>query len=57
MNVSEGCTVFQYFPWLVCMEMDLDQIFVAYGQKAVTFKVLNDVIKDLIFIKIMSGNQ
>ena len=49
--------IFQQFPYTNFHEMNLDQIFVAYGQKAVAFKVLNDVIKDLIFIKIMSGNQ
>ena len=39
------------------MEMDLDQILIAYCQQAVTFEMLRDIIKNLILVQVLAFNQ
>jgi hypothetical protein len=57
MDLSQGSAVFKDFPGSICMEMDLDQIFVADRKQAVAFYILGNVFMDRIFREVFSFNQ
>ena len=56
-NFTERSAVFQYFPRLVRVEMDFDQLLIAHSEKAVPLKVFGKIFTDLIFIEIFSFNE
>ena len=56
-DLAQAPAVFQDLPGLVGMEMDLDQILIAYCQQAVTFEMLGDIIKNLILVQVLAFDQ
>ena len=56
-DLAQAPAVFQDLPGLIGMEMDLDQILIAYCQQAVAFEMLGDIIKDLIFVQVLAFDQ
>ena len=57
MDFPQGRAVLQYFPWLVCMKMNLNQFLVSHCQQAVALKILSKIIADHIFVQILSLDQ
>lgn len=51
-NFSDRIAVFQNFPRLIRVEMNLDQILISSRNQAVSLKIFRDVICDLILVKI-----
>ena len=51
-NFSNRIAVFQNFPRLIRVEMNLDQILISSRNQTVSLKIFRDVICDLILVKI-----
>jgi hypothetical protein len=56
-DLAEGAAVFQNFPGLVGMEMDLDEILVAHCQKAVALEVLGEIISDVVLVQVFAFDE
>ena len=50
-NFTERSAVFQYFPRLVRVEMDFDQLLIAHGEKAVALEMFGKIFADRILIR------
>ena len=51
-DFSNRIAILQYLPRLIRMEMNLHQIFITGCDQAVAFKMLCNIICDVIFIQI-----
>ena len=56
-DLAQRGAVFQDFPGLVGVEVDLDQLVIAHSKEAVALKVLGDVVEDLVLVQVVALDQ
>ena len=56
-DLAETSSILQDLPWLVGMEMDLDQFVISHREKSIPLKMLRDIIRDLVLVKIRSLDE
>lgn len=52
-DLTEGSTVFQNLPRLIGVEVNLNQLIVAYGQQAVALKMAGEIGVDGVLVEVL----